>query len=176
MLFIRAIFLFFCALFFAQAQAAFYTEVTEAQMASAMRFHFPAKEYASVARVELDYPQVSLSRDKGAIDITLILYVMMAGQERREGSVSLRADLSYKPASGELYLTAPKLMTMEVAGVKSDLKPALRENVNTVLQNVIPLIRIYRVKETDLNHSLDKSTLKSSLVDDGVLKLEFGFK
>lgn len=173
---VRIIVLALLVLLAGQVLAAFHTQVSEAQITKAMRLHFPAKEYATVARVELDYPQVSLSREKGFIDIRLSLSAVMAGKGEREGTVTLRAGLSYKPASGELYLSAPQLTALEVKGINGELKQALSENVDMVLQNVIPLIRIYQVNEKDLNHSLDKSTLKSFQVEDGELKLEFGFK
>jgi hypothetical protein len=163
-------------LFMGQAQASFSTHLTPAQIEADMQAHFPAKEYAAVARVELHNPRVNLSSQVAGIKIALTLSAKMAGQKEKEGKVVLQAGLNYKPASGELFLIDPELLDLEMPLVNGDLTEEIRSTVINMLRNIIPLIRIYRVKESDLNHSLDKSTLKTYSVTDGRLNLEFGFK
>jgi hypothetical protein len=159
-----------------QAQASFTTQLTPAQIEADMQSHFPAKEYAAVARVELLYPRVDLSSQESGITIHLTLLAKMAGQKEKEGKVVLHTGLNYKPASGELFLVDPELVDLEMPFVNGDLMEEIKSTVVNMLRNIIPLIRIYRVKESDLNHSLDKSTLKTYSVADDRLNLEFGFK
>ena len=94
----------------------------------------------------------------------------------RQGHVTVLINLSYKPASGGLYLSQPRVEHIEIPGVSAKVLADLRNMIESMAQNSLPLIRVYSVKERDLNHSLAKSALKSFAIEDGRMHLEFGFQ
>lgn len=156
--------------------ATFTTSLSATQVQSVLQMHFPVREYTTGARVSLHDPEVRLTH--GAENMTLLIpvEVNIPGEELRHGQATVTVGLSYLAASGELFLRDPRLQRLEIPHVAADLKQELATTVSILLAKALPLVRIYTVREQDLNHSLDKSALKSAIVEDDRLRLEFGFK
>jgi hypothetical protein len=158
------------------AWSAYATSLSDNHIQSVLAQHFPVREYATVARITLREPQVRLTT--GVDDLVLIipLDVNIPGQELQQGHVTVLTSISYKAASGELYLHNPRIQSLKMAQLPAALLEDLRVDLEAVVKNVLPIVRIYQLKERDLNHSLAKSALKSAVIDDGRLMLEFGFQ
>ena len=158
------------------SHAAFETKLSEIHLQSVLQGYFPISEYAAFARVTLNEPAVKL--EKGSKDISLIIPMdaKLAGNDIRQGHVTIFVSLSYKHTTGGVYLDNPRIQQLVIPGVSEKLKADLRGIVEAMATNSLPLVRIYKVKEKDLNHSLAKSALKAFDIDDAHLRLEFGFK
>ena len=91
------------------------------------------------------------------------------------GSANIEVGLSYKAALGGLYLSQPRIQQFEISTVDQKMLSELRDIVQSIGRNMLPVIQIYRVNERELNHSLTKSALKSFVIEDGQLRLAFGF-
>jgi len=157
------------------AHAAFVVDLPDTRMQSVLQNYFPMSEYAAFARVAMDVPQVRLSKMNKDIVLVIPIEAKVMGDGVHKGSVTMLLGLSYKAANGGLYLDQPRIKQLDVPGVSEKIAADLREIVDIMSKNSLPLVRIYTVKERDLNHSLAKSELKSFVIEDGHLRLEFGF-
>lgn len=158
------------------AQAAFDTSLTDNQLQDVLQGYFPLREYAVIARINLQVPRVIL--EKGREDIILYIPVdaNIIGDTLQQGHVVVAVGLNYQSSSGGLYLGQPRVQQFSMPGVDSKVAAELREYVVNILRGALSLVQIYTVKEQDLNHSLAKSALKQFSLEDGRLQLEFGFQ
>ncbi len=97
------------------------------------------------------------------------------GEGVYKGSATILLGLRYKSTLGGLFFNQPRIKQFEMPGVNEKIAADLQDIVDVMGKNALPLVRIFTVKEQDLNHSLTKSQLKSFVVEDGSLHLEFGF-
>lgn len=157
------------------AYATFVTGLSNVQMQSVLENYFPVNEYAAFARVSLHNPQVRLQ--KGEKNVVLIVPVVarVAGETEHRGHATIQVGLTYKPLTGGLYFSQPRIQQFDMPSVDEKMLADLHEIVDSMAQNSLPLIQVYQVKERDLNHSLAKSALKSLVIEDGHLRLVFGF-
>ena len=158
------------------ARSAFVTELSETQIQTALQFHFPVSEYATFARVTLREPKVRLLNNAHNLMLVIAVDANVVGDALRRGHINIAVGLSYKPASGGLYLLSPRLQQFEMQGVSPALVAELKTTIEKMAINFLPLVQIYKLKEKDLNHSLAKSLLKSYTIEQGRLILEFGFE
>ena len=84
--------------------------------------------------------------------------------------------LCYKATSDVLELNIPLIDQFEMPKVNMKMFRDLREIIEAILKNSLPLVRIYKLEERDMNHSLAKSTLKTVHFEDHRIGLEFAFK
>jgi hypothetical protein len=158
------------------AQATFVTGLTDTHVQTVLQRYFPLREYAAFARVSLHEPQVQLVHASQDVILMIPVEANISGGELRRGHATMAVSLNYQPANGGVYLYQPRLKDLQIPGVSADQLADLKLIVETIGQNSLPLVRIYQVNERELNHSLAKSALKSYEIDDGRLKLVFGFK
>jgi len=157
------------------AHAAFVVDLPDTRIQSILQNYFPIDEYAAFARVSMDVPQVRLSKTNKDIVLIIPIVAKMMGEGTHKGRVTMLVGLSYKAAFGGLFLAQPRIAQFEIPGVSKKIAADLRDIVDIMGKNALPLVRIYTVKERDLNHSLAKSELKSFVIENGRLHLEFGF-
>ncbi|NOX92184.1 MAG: DUF1439 domain-containing protein [Gammaproteobacteria bacterium] len=155
--------------------AAFVVDLPETRVQGVLQNYFPINEYAAFVRVSMNEPQVRLSKMNKDIILVIPLVAKVMGEGVHKGRVIMLLGLSYKPAIGGLFLDRPRIEQFEMPGVSEKIAADLREIVDVMGKNALPLVRIYTVRERDLNHSLAKSELKSFAIEDGRLQLEFGF-
>ena len=74
-----------------------------------------------------------------------------------------------------LYLSNPHLIKFNMPNISKQMSKDLKEKVTTICLNSLPLIQIFKIKESALNHSLAKSVLKSYSVNNGFIDFIFGF-
>lgn len=160
----------------APAWASFVTTLSATHVQSVLQMHFPLREYTTGARVSLHDPQVRLAAGADSMTLMIPVEVEIPGTGLRHGHALIAIGLNYNAMTGELFLHDPRLQAFEMPTVAETLKQELAATVTIMTTKALPLVRIYKVREQDLNHSLDKSTLKSSSVEDGRLRLEFGFR
>lgn len=158
------------------SQAAYVTGLSDTQIQNVLENYFPLNEYAAFARVSLYKPKVQLQDGSKGVILIIPVVANVAGGEVRRGHVTVLVNLTYKPLTGGIFFTQPKIQQFEISGVDETMLADLRVIVKSMGENSLPVVRIYAVKERDLNHSLAKSTLKSSVIENGRLRLEFGFK
>ncbi|HHI93162.1 MAG TPA: DUF1439 domain-containing protein [Gammaproteobacteria bacterium] len=157
------------------AHAAFVVDLPDTRIQGVLQNYFPISEYAAFARVSMDVPQVRLSKTNKDIVLVIPIEAKVMGGGVHKGHVTMLLGLSYKPARGGLFFGQPRITQFEIPSVSEKMLAELREIVDVMGKNALPLVRIYTVKERDLNHSLAKSELKSFVIGDGRLQLEFGF-
>lgn len=157
-------------------QAAFDTSLTDVQLQGVLQGHFPLREYAVIARINLQAPRVMLEKGRQEIILHIPLEANIIGDTLHQGHVVVAVGLNYQPSSGGLYLGQPRVQQFSIPGVDSTVVAELREYVVNIVRGALSLVQIYTVREQDLNHSLAKSALKQFTVEDGRLRLEFGFQ
>jgi hypothetical protein len=117
-----------------------------------------------------------LEKDNKHIVLVIPVEAKIIGDEMHRGHLTVSVNLNYQASSGGLYLSDPRIQQLEMSSVDKKSMLELREFIGTIIKNSLPLVRIYKVKEQDLNHSLAKSALKYFQIEDHRLILEFGFK
>ena len=157
------------------AMAAFVTELTEDDIEHSLQTDFPAREYAAFARVTLLSAEVKLTAGSQHLRLIIPVEINIPGEPPHRGEAQVNTSLNYKPVTGELFFAAPELQSFSLADVSEKLAQDTRQVVEVLIKNTLPLIRIYQLKEHDLNHSLSKSLLKSQRIEETKLILEFGF-
>lgn len=158
------------------AGPAFVVKLSDTHLHSALQLHFPVREYTPTARLSLHEPQIRLSHGEHNIMLTIPIDANIPGQRQQRGHATVSVGVNYLPPSGELYLREPQIQAFKMPGVEDvQTLQKLRMAIETILRNTLPLVRIYRVTEQQLNHSLVKSTLKSMVIDDGQITVVFGF-
>jgi len=157
------------------AHAAFVVDLPDTRIQGVLQNYFPINEYAAFARVSMDVPQVHLSKTNTDIVLIIPIVAKVMGEGIHKGRVIMLMGLNYKPILGGLFLGQPRIEQFEMPGVSEKITMDLRDIVDVMGKNALSLVRIYTVKERDLNHSLAKSELKSFVVEDARLHLEFGF-
>lgn len=162
--------------FSAATEAAFETNLSETHVQSILQNHFPLREYATITRVTLQEPEVQLEKENKDLVLMIPVNANVIGDALHQGHVRVLLGLNYNASSGGLYLSNPRTVQFEMPTVDKEMSIELRGFIETILKNALPLIQIFQLKERDLNHSLDKSTLKRFDVEDHRIKLLFGFK
>jgi len=160
----------------ASAHASLVTGLSDTQIQNVLENYFPISEYAASARVSLHKPQVRLQKENNDIVLIIPMTANVMGGTQHQGHATIQVKLAYKAPTGGLYFSQPSIQQFEIPGLDKNMLAELRGIVETMAANSLPVVRIYTVEEHELNHSLSKSTLKSSEIEDGRLRLEFGFK
>jgi len=147
------------------------------QIGDALQLHFPLREYATFARLSFYVPEVFLAKDATDLKLRFPMITDVPGDAPYRGHAVVTVTVSYKPGTGGgLYLHQPRLQTVDMPGLPTSMADEIRVVVDTVMQNALPLVKIYQVRERDLNHTLSKSELKSAVFETDGLVLEFGFR
>lgn len=155
--------------------AAFVTNLSDTKIQDVLANYFPFSEYAAFARVSLQLPKVRLQIENQNVILVIPVTANVAGGAALHGQVTVQVNLAYKPPTGSLYFSNPNIQKIEIPGANEKILSELREIVDSMGQNSLPLVRIFTVKERQLNHSLERSRLKSSTIENGGLRLVFGF-
>lgn len=162
-------------LFPVTAWSSYKTSLSDTHIQSALVKHFPIREYAAFARVTLHEPAVILSRNSKELLLVIPVDANIPGEPQRQGHARVAVKISYKPGNGGLYLFNPQVIKLEMPNVSKMMNKKLKEEIATICLSSLPLIQIFKIKESALNHSLDKSVLKSYSIKDGFVGLVFGF-
>jgi len=158
------------------AEASFESKLSDTHIKSILQNHFPLREYATIARVTLQEPEVQLKKENKDIVLMIPVNANVIGDALHQGHVRVLVSLDYKSSSGGLYLSNPRMTQFDMPAVDKEMLIELRKFIETILKNALPLVQIFKLKERDLNHSLEKSALKQFDVEDHHVKLVFGFK
>jgi len=165
-----------CLLLFPfSAWSAFETRLSDTHIQSALVKHFPIREYAAFARITLHEPQVILSNDSKSLLLVIPVNAKITDQPERQGHARVAVKLSYNSGNGGLYFNDPRVIKFDMPNISKNISKDLRATIRTICLNFLPLVQIYKVKETSLNHSLEKSVLKSYFIKNGFIDLTFGF-
>jgi len=157
------------------AWSAFTTRLPVKAIDNALQQHFPLREYATFARLSFGVPEVILVPGSADLELRFPVMAKAPGNAAYQGHVGIAVNVSYKPGTGGLYLYGPRLQTVGLPELPADMLDAFRATVSTVMQNALPLVQIYQVRERDLNHTLAMSELKSMEIEADGLLLVFGF-
>ncbi len=157
------------------ASAGVRAQLTTAQLAASVQAIFPLREYSLGARLVLQAPEVHLDAEVQRIVLSLPVVASVPGEVRHHGRLVVSAGLAYKPPTGEAFFGQPRLRLLEMAGVTAAQRESFAASLLDVLTETLPLVRVWRVTERELNHSLEKSRLKAWRVQGEILQLEIGF-
>ena len=159
----------------AKAFASYSFSVTGNQIQKALFIYFPLNEYAMSTRLTLYDPVVTLKQGASHLQLVISVKASISGEGRRRGRVVVDVGLHYKSSTGELFLGYPKLRSLEMEELTDERRTSLRESLSDVLIKTLPMVRIYRVHEKDLNHTLLKSEITATRIENGVLRVTIGF-
>ena len=152
------------------------TTLTSSQIQNAMVQYFPLREYAAFARITINLPDVLLT--KGAKEVVLIMPVdaNIPDLGLQQGHAQIGIFINYNPANGGIYFSDPRIIEFVMPTVSKKMYKDLNSTVDNIIKNALPLIQIYKVNESDLNHSLNKSVLKYFSIEDGKMSVDVGFE
>ncbi len=159
-----------------KALAFFAFSVSNTQIENALLLFFPLHNYTTGAKQTLAEPVVYLKKNADRLQLVIPVIVSIPGEERRRGQLGIDIGLHYKASTGELFLGTPRIKTFTMNNISAERYNAFRANFADVLAKTLPLVRIYQVKESNLNHSLAKSEIKSMMIEEGVVKIVIGFQ
>ncbi len=162
-------------LFPAKAFAAYFFTVDSARIQSALLMYFPLREYRAAARLTLSEPMLILRQGAGKLQLDIPVTASIPGKGRKQGQVIADVGLHYKPSTGELFLADPKIRGFTMKDISDESRKMFHASLSDILIKTLPLVRIYRVQEQDLNHSLSMSNMKSMHVEDGRVRVSIGF-
>lgn len=158
------------------AWSAFKTKLTDTQIQNALVQHFPLREYAAFARITLNHPDVLLSKGTKEIVLMMPIDANIPNQSLKQGHAQIGVFIEYNPSNGGLYFSDPRIIKFEMPSVSKDMYKDLQSTLDNIFKNSLPLVQIYKIDESDLNHSLVKSVLKYFDIGDGFMNVEFGFE
>jgi len=137
--------------------------------------YFPLREYSAAARLTLSEPVVILRQGADKLQLDIPVVASIPGEGRKRGQVVVDVGLHYKPSTGELFLGDPKIRDFDMKDIADETRKIFRASLSDILIKTLPLVRIHRVREQDLNHSLSMSEMKSMHVEDGRVRVSIGF-
>jgi len=173
--FIYPLFICLALLFPAKVFAAYSFTVDSARIHSALLMYFPLREYSAAARLTLSEPVVILRQGADKLQLDIPVVASIPGEGRKRGQVVVDVGLHYKPSTGELFLGDPKIRDFDMKDIADETRKIFRASLSDILIKTLPLVRIHRVREQDLNHSLSMSEMKSMHVEDGRVRVSIGF-
>jgi len=138
--------------------------------------HFPIREYTAFARITINLPDVMLSKGKKELVLMIPVDANIPDQPLKQGHAQVGVFLEYRPANGGLYLGDPRIIKFEMPSISMEMHKDLESILDNIFKNSLPLIRIYKVEESELNHSLSKTVLKLFKIGDGLINFEVGFE
>ncbi len=159
----------------ARAFAAYSFTIDSARIESALLMYFPLREYSAAARLSLIEPAAILRQGADNLQLDIPVVASIPGEGRKRGRVLVGVGLHYKSSTGELFLGIPRIRRFDMADISVEDRQAFHASLSDVLIKTLPLVRIHRVREQDLNHSLSKSEMKSMRVEDGRVRVSIGF-
>ncbi len=159
----------------ARAFAAYSFSIDSARIQGALLMHFPLREYTAAARLSLLEPAVILRQGADNLQLDIPVVASISGVGRKRGQLVVDVGLHYKPASGELFLGIPTIRRFDMAEISPQQRQTFRANLSDIVLKALPLVRIHRVREEDLNHSLAMSEMKAVQIEDGRLRVSIGF-
>ncbi len=137
--------------------------------------YFPLREYSAAVRLTLAEPTVILKRGADNLQLDIPLVASISGEGQRRGRLVVDIGLHYKASTGELFLGTPRIRDFKMQDISDEYRKVFHDRLADVLQTTLPLVRIYRLHEKDLNHSLSMSKLKSLHIEDGRVRVSIGF-
>ena len=158
------------------AGAAYASRIPAVAIDDALALFFPLRAYASDSRLILKRPRVTLREGSGEIRLTFPVVATVPGHGRLRGQAELALSPAYKGITGEIFLGQPRGLALDLPGLAAARLAGLRSALEDELVRTLPLVRIGRVDEADLNHSLEKSVILSWRVGDGHLLVTIGFR
>ncbi len=173
--FIYPLFIGLALLFPAKAFAVYFFTVDSARIQSALLMYFPLHEYRAAARLTLSEPMVILKQGASQLQLDIPVIASIPGEGRRQGQAVADVGLHYKPSTGELFLADPILRAFTMKNISAESRAMFHTSLSDILIKTLPLVRIHRVREQDLNHSLSMSNMKSMHVEDGRVRVSIGF-
>lgn len=159
----------------AAAFATFSFSVTVSRIQKSLVLHFPINEYAMTTRLKLYDPVVTLKPGATHLKLAISIKASIAGVGQKRGRALVDVGLHYKSSTGELFLGYPKLRNFEMEDVTDERRALIRDSLRDVLLKTLPMVRIYRVHEKDLNHTLAKSEITAMKIDKDILRVSIGF-
>lgn len=173
--FVYLLFISLALLFPAKAFAAYSLTIDSARIQGALLMYFPLREYTAAARLALLEPTVILRQGADNLQLDIPVVSSIPGEGRKRGLVVVDIGLHYKASTGELFLGIPRIRRFDMQGISVEDRQIFRSSLSDILLKTLPLVRIHRVREQDLNHSLSKSEMKSTHVEDGRVRVSIGF-
>lgn len=173
--FIYPLFICLALLFPAKAFAAYFFTVDSARIQSALLMYFPLHEYRAAARLTLSEPMVTLKQGASKLQLDIPVIASIPGKNRKRGQAVADVGLYYKPSTGELFLANPIIRAFTMKNISAESREMFQASLSDILIKTLPLVRIHRVREQDLNHSLSMSNMKSMHIEDGRVRVSIGF-
>ncbi len=163
-------------LFICQFSMAFeYTlSFSESDIQSRIDEILPVKKETFVVVITIDQAKVRLLERVNQVALDTKLFVNGLAGINAQGRISVQGEVTYRSAEGAFYLSHPVITKFTVDQVPQDILPKLKELAQAGLDQALFNKAIYVLKDDDMRHQLLKSSLKSIVIKDKILKATLG--
>ncbi len=124
--------------------------------------------------LRLHTPRAVLKTGSERLGLKMMLTMEMPESKRAEGVGHLEGEISYDAKKGELHFRNPALVSFSVEGLPTDFEKIVRDSVNMIASQHLPIIVVYRLDEDEQKMGFGLMKLKSVQVKNGKLIVEIG--
>jgi len=147
---------------------------TAGELEQKIEKQFPITRKGTLAKVELNHPNVSLHKDTQRIGLRVDIKIAPPLGKKYSGQMEFDAGVQYRPERGEFFLVDSRVRHFQLDDVPKAYQNMVRGLANETLKRYLDELPIYTLDENDFKESLAKLVLKSLVIKEGNLVLEIG--
>jgi hypothetical protein len=147
-------------------------KVSHAEMQSRLDKKFPVTKRKSVLKVVFSNPRLELISQANQLQTTLTVNASALGVSLGESDVTIRGGVRYDKESKAFHMTDPRVEKLDVSHVPARYQDKLRRAVDLAVQDILPIVPVYRLNKDNFRHSAARTFLQEAWVDDNTLYLK----
>ncbi len=153
---------------------AFTLEFTEAQLQEKIEAMMPIKKKKLFVTVIISNPVIRLLKESNRLAVKADISADALGASKGTGKIEITGSLLYNAKKGTFHLKNPKIESMYIDDVPDMYQAKIKNLAQSAIIKTMAARPVYKLKEDNLKQKLAKASLKSILVNDGKLIIEFG--
>jgi len=151
---------------------AYTIELTRQQVQNAVDGYFPVKHITPFMMLTAHKPKVLLTQKSKRIGLEISVLANIPGVIIGEGRGLIDGDLEYRHQTGEFYLRDPKIKSLKLYDMPTEVTASVRLALQQLMRQSLPVMLVYKLQDNDLKQKMVKSVLSSVTVRNGKLFLE----
>lgn len=152
--------------------AAWNVEISQDEVQASVATMFPIRQQIPFAAVVFSDPRVLIVEGSDRVRMGLAVDASFANQVAAAGRAEIEGGLGYDPARGEFHLLRPAVTDLQVDVLPQDYLDLVRTMTNSIAEQFLSGIVIYRLDERDFRQGMMRRALKGVHVRDGKLIAE----
>ncbi|MGI9558049.1 MAG: DUF1439 domain-containing protein [Thermodesulfobacteriota bacterium] len=154
----------------------FEVSITAEQIQKNLEKQFPyEKTQLFIFKTVLSNPEVRLDPKEEKIGLGSDITVFVSGVEALKTRIHMETGIRYESVSRSLFLADPALTQFELPGMKGKTQRVVRDIVGQAITEIIAAHPIYKLDGKNRAAKIAGAVLKDIKIQDGVMKVVFGF-